>query len=103
MAIPTETWLAIAALVLGYSLNLIKEGLRDRRRRLRERDAREFKLTLRAQSRKAAFQRQALTDLKEAIGRLYRLLNSPEEYDFRGDWSLKLEVIRMTILSVAAV
>jgi hypothetical protein len=104
MAGSTEVWVPVATLVLGYSLNLVREWLRDHRKRQREKDAREFKLKARTQARRAAFQRKALDELQQAIQRHARLLNSPPtDSDHQDDWLNALHHARVKIISLATV
>src|SRR5947209_7032309 len=90
-------------MIVGYSLNLVREGLRDRRKRLREREAREFRLRVRSEARQSEFRRKAAAELKDALQKHYRILRFPsEEPEHQRDWFFRLHENRVNVLSLAA-
>jgi hypothetical protein len=104
MLASTEVLVSVGSLIIGYSLNIIKDWLRARQRRLRENDAREFKLKVRAQARREGFLRKTSADLEAVINQYHRGLHKPpqdgpEEYR---SWTIALEGLRMKMMSLAA-
>lgn len=88
-------WLPVLTLLLGYAVGLLTEWLRHKGTLKREREAREAAQRVAAHEQRAAFQRQTLLDLQEAVMQLVRAASEMHHHDVMtsrktGKWATQL-------------
>lgn len=95
---PTEVWVPIVTLILGYASSLVTEAQRDKRASTREREAREAEreevrnaLERERRDRHVRFQQETLLELQEVLHKLMRTYGEEHHQDVMtsrraGEW-----------------
>ncbi len=99
---PTDVWLPIATLILGYAGSLITESRRDARVRARDREAREAARQTTRDERRDELQRRTLLELQDALANFTRVsfqMHTEGRRNSRSEERALLATVQLNVLA----